>query len=173
MLSFVQHIVDRGLFTFFFILGIQCPAFLYQYTQQLTGHFNEAKLQLSQYQTLADLHFQGSLLQLTNHYLKNSDVVINETGKIIASLISRNEYLQFQLSGMTNASYTEQLVFFFRHVDIEIAKQTLNIFSLTVPLTLEALTTGLCIAILVVGLLQALALGLKKIFTKIKPTKVM
>lgn len=153
-MSFIHRLFDRCLFTVTFIVGIQCPAFLTQYIQQLSGRLEEAKWQLSQYQTLADLHFNGSLSKLTEHYLANNDTIINKTGVIVNELINRRDYLAFQFTNLHNQPYLEQLWFFSTNVDKSIVKQTMTMFNLSIPLSIEALGTGFLIAILVMSLLQ-------------------
>ncbi|WP_286272722.1 DUF2937 family protein [Thalassotalea hakodatensis] len=153
-MSFIHQLIDRCLFTIIFIMGIQCPAFLTQYIQQLSGRLEEAKWQLSQYQTLADMHFNGSLSKLTEHYLSNSDTIINKTGMIVNELINRRDYLTFQFTSLHNQPYLEQLWFFSTNFDDSIVQQTYTMFSLSIPLTIEALCTGFFIAILVMSLLK-------------------
>ena len=49
MLKLFTQLFDRILFTLSFILGVQIPEFMQQYTQRLSGHFDEANYQLSQF----------------------------------------------------------------------------------------------------------------------------
>ena len=44
MLKILSTLFDRCLFTLTFILGLQLPEFIQQYSQRLSGHLNEALL---------------------------------------------------------------------------------------------------------------------------------
>ena len=81
-----QQLIDRVLFTLAFLIGVQLPGFIQQYSQRLSGHLAEAENQLQQYQNLADLHFNGQLTQLVSRYQSNPDPAINEVAAIVSGL---------------------------------------------------------------------------------------
>lgn len=54
MKKLITTLFDRILFTVSFILGVQAPEFMQQYIQRLSGHLDEAKHQLQQFQLIAD-----------------------------------------------------------------------------------------------------------------------
>lgn len=146
MLTIVNNLLDRCFFTLSFIIGVQLPEFINQYTQQLSGHLHEATKQLNQFQSLADQHFQGSLAMMVKRYQANTDPVIVDTASIVEQLVLRVDYLTSHLTAFSNNDYLEKLQYFFLHVDLTIAKQTASYFKLAIPLELNALYTGLAIA---------------------------
>jgi hypothetical protein len=151
MFRVINNIIDRCFFTLTFILGVQLPAFIIQYKHRLSGHLSEAKLHLAQFQTIADQHYQGDLLAMVMKYQANSEPSIVNTADVINQLIFRVDYLQLQLNAVINNEYIEQVFNFIVHADRSIVRDTLIDFSLTIPLELNALSTGAVIAI--VGLL--------------------
>ena len=80
-------------------------------------------------------------------YQTNSEPSIVNTADLITQLISRVDYLQLQLNALFNDVYTEQIINFMLNADRTIVRDTLIDFSLTIPLELNALSTGAIIAI--------------------------
>jgi hypothetical protein len=171
MFRIINNIIDRCFFTITFILGVQLPGLIIQYKHRLSGHLSEAELHLVQFQTLADRHYQGDLSAMIIKYQANSEPSIVNTAEIIKQLMSRVDYLQSQLSGVTNNAYIEQVYNFIIYADRTIIKDTLTDFSITIPLTLNALVTGAVIAI--VGLLIKEIVGylIRVISKKMSPEK--
>ena len=165
MFRVINNIIDRCIFTTTFIVGVQLPAFIIQYKHRLSGHLSEANSHLVEFQTIADLHYKGDLSAMVMKYQTNSEPSIVNTAEIINQLILRVEYLQLQLNAVMNNVYIEQVFDFILHADRAIIRDTLVDFSLTIPLELNALSTGAVIAI--VGLLiKEIASYLFKLFSK-------
>ena len=147
MFRVINNIIDRCFFTVTFIVGVQLPAFIIQYKHRLSGHLSEAKLHLVEFQNIADLHYQGNLSAMITKYQANSEPSIVNTAEIINQLVIRVEYLQSQLSVITSDVYIERIYNFIVYGDKVIIKDTLTDFSLTIPLEINALSTGAVIAI--------------------------
>lgn len=147
MFSMINNLIDRCFFTLTFIAGVQLPAFIHHYIQQLSGHLNEAKQQLSQFQTLADQHYQGDITLLIKGYKSNGEQVIVETGTLVEQLLERVQLLTLQLEQLSQVDYLTTVFNFIKQVDITIARQTVEHFVLSIPLTSNALITGLVLAV--------------------------
>lgn len=147
MLRIINNIIDRCLFTVTFILGVQLPEFINQYLQRLSGHLNEAKLQLSQFDAIAQSHYQGDIALMVNSYKTNNDPVIVDTGIVIEQLVARVNYLENHFSSLFNNDYISQIQYFIFNADLQIMQQTAKIYSLAIPLEINALATGAIIAI--------------------------
>jgi len=157
MFRIINNIIDRCFFTVTFILGVQLPELIIQYQHRLSGHLTEANLHLLQFQTIADKHYQGDLSAMVMKYQANAEASIVSTADIINQLITRVDYLQHQLSTITESTYIEQVINTILHADKMIIRQTIMEFSMAIPLTVNALATGVIVAIS--GLL------IKEIFT--------
>jgi hypothetical protein len=157
MFRIINNIIDRCFFTVTFILGVQLPELIIQYQHRLSGHLTEANLHLLQFQTIADKHYQGDLSAMVLKYQANTDPSIVSTADIINQLITRVDYLQHHLSTITESTYIEQVINTIMYADKLIIRQTIMEFSMAIPLTVNALTTGIVLAIS--GLL------IKEIFT--------
>ena len=162
MTKLISTLFDRILFTLSFILGVQAPEFMQQYIQRLSGHLDEASHQLKQFQTIADMQFNGDLNLMVERYQDNTDTAIVQTGGVIGAMNERVTGFQFQLSQLENPDYTTQLYNFFCQIDLVMARATLNDFQLAIPIEIGALLTGAIFAITVL-LLQASASATLKI----------
>jgi len=150
MLKFFASLVDRCIFTLAFITGVQFPEFIQQYSQRLSGHLNEALQQLTQFQLIADRHFEGNLVEMIDKYSLNSEPSISETGSLIVDTVDRVNSLQTQLVSLEQADYFKRLYAFMTEYDLPMAQATLEQYQLAVPLDFMSLLSG---AVLALGLL--------------------
>tara|TARA_B110000090_G_scaffold200824_1_gene242198 strand:- start:1249 stop:1791 length:543 start_codon:yes stop_codon:yes gene_type:complete len=162
MTKLINRLFDRILFTLSFILGVQAPEFMQQYIQRLSGHLDEATHQLKQFQTVADLQFNGDLNLMVARYQANTDTAIAQTGGVIGAMNERVTGFEFQLSQLQNHDYITQLYYFIWQIDLSMAQATLTDFKLAIPIEIGALLTGAIFAITVL-LLQTCASATLKI----------
>ena len=172
MFKVINIIIDRCFFTLSFIVGVQLPEFINQYTQRLSGHLNEASLQLTKFQRLADQHYQGDLILLVKRYQANSDPVIVETATIIEQLLLRIEMLEHQLAMLIENNYFDKLQYFFINLEPSLAKATAQQFTLAIPLEINALTTGGLLAILLLFIKAFITFAMKKLSRSLWPTQI-
>ncbi|WP_426357650.1 DUF2937 family protein [Pseudocolwellia sp. HL-MZ19] len=170
MLRILSTLFDRCLFTLTFIIGLQLPEFIQQYSQRLSGHLNEALLQLSDYQLIADRHFDGKLSLMVDKYLTNSEPSINETGNIISKVSDRVTDLQGHLSNLQDVEYIKRVFYFVTEFDESMAQATIQQYQLAIPLSLPALISGaifaLCIVLFIHLSLNASKSVCRKVFNK-------
>ncbi len=148
MFRIVNNIVDRCFFTFSFIIGVQLPEFIQQYLQRLSGHLNEAQLQLQQFQEIAQQHFQGSLATMIIRYKENSEPSIRNTADVIEQLTARINNYQHHVEQINQSNYLNKLVEFATNMNPSIAQATAKDYVLAIPIEVNALTTGAVLAIL-------------------------
>ncbi len=147
MFTFIGHTLDRILFAVNFILAMQVPAFIVQYRQRLAGHLDEARYQLSNYQHIADQHYQSDLLVLIKRYQANSDAGIRASGNLVVDLLDRIASLTQQVEHLLYSDYLTMIYYFLVDIDLAIAKATLVDYQLSMPLEVNAISTGLIAAI--------------------------
>lgn len=141
---------DRVLFTVCFIAGVQLPEFIQQYGQRLSGHLNEARRHLEQFQYIANVQYEGSLSKLVDNYLANNDEAIQQTGELVTSLQEREALLQTNMLGLQDSNYVNRILNFFEHLDTEMAQATFQQYVLAIPIEVNALITGLVVALIVI-----------------------
>lgn len=164
MLKIISALFDRCLFTLTFILGLQLPEFIQQYSQRLSGHLNEALSQLSEYQLIADRHFDGNLTSMINKYLINSEQSIKETANIISHTSTRVTDLQSHLFNIQEAEYVKRVYYFVTQFDQSMAQATIEQYQLAIPLSLPALITGALFALCIVIIIHLFIRTFKLIF---------
>ncbi len=149
MLAFIGKSLDRLLFACIFISAVQLPEFIQQYSQRLAGHLDEAKYQLIKFQDIANIHYQGNLMNLISQYQTNTDPAINATGQMVVELIDRIALLSNQVQHLFHSDYLSKVYYFFSHFDADIANATLRDYQLSIPLEQNALLTGALVAVIV------------------------
>ena len=147
MLNFIGHTLERILFAINFILAVQVPGFIGQYTQRLAGHLDEAKYQLGNYQVIADQHYQGDLLLLIKRYQSNSDAGIRASGNVVLDLVERITNLSDQVAHLLTSDYLTMIYYFSADIELPIARATLRDYQLSMPLEMNAIVTGLVFAV--------------------------
>ncbi len=173
MLTFINRIIDRCFFTASFVFALQLPEFITSYTSTLSVKLNEAKFQLSQFEKISAKHDQGSVSAMMVRANEQSDVSINSTSELIVLLTSRIANYQLHLTELTANDYLNRLGQFIFNIDWYIAQQTAKQFTLSLPVTQQAITTGLCFAILLLLANQLMALLFKKIFNKTQTSQTL
>ncbi|XQW86601.1 DUF2937 family protein [Thalassotalea piscium] len=166
MLKFLVQLIDNVLFTLMFLLGIQLPAFINAYRQHLSGHLNEAKTFLNQYQSIADLQYQGNIEQLVAAFQNNSDIAIKQISSVITNNIESVHTYQQQLFQLEDANYLRRIYYFITELDFDKAVETLRNFVPAIPLEINALITGFILSLLLSTLLKISYLGGKKIIKR-------
>ncbi|MFT5756308.1 MAG: hypothetical protein ACI9LM_001021 [Alteromonadaceae bacterium] len=159
-------LVDRFLFTISFIMGVQLPEFIVQYTQRLSGHLNEARYQLQQFQLIADNHFQGDLAMMIKRYQENTEASIIETGDLIASTKERITLLEQHLTDMTQKDLVNRLYAFVTEYDFAMAQATVQQFQLAIPLNYPALSTGAIVALILLLTYKSITAFARRLYRK-------
>lgn len=152
----LTNLLDKLLFAVALLTGAQAPGFILQYQQILGAHFQEVHQQLAKYQQIADHFYAGDITQLLRAHQINEIPAIRAEASLIGDLIQRTDYLQQQLSALSNQPLHEQLLHMVQQPDIEIIHETVDNYTLIVPLTIDALTAGLCLALAINILLYLL-----------------
>jgi len=172
MFTLINNIIDRCFFTVTFIVGIQLPEFIQQYIQRLSGHLNEAQFQLQEFQKIAEQHYQGSLATMVIKYKENTEPAIRSTAELIELLGQRINSYQLHLQQITEADYINKLYQFVSNFDFAIAQATAKSFVLAIPLSVDALATGITIAIVLLIIKEFSLFLISKLMTA-KPREVI
>lgn len=163
-MKLLNGLLERLLFTFGLLLFMQIPQFIDQYTQRLGGYYDAQRTHLAQYQAIADINYDGELTTLISHFQASDTPAVVQTGQQIESTMQTTETLLQDLRLLTANNYIPKLKLLATRLDMTLAKNTLAIFKPGIPLTKEAIITGLiggCLVnllwIMICGLLKAIA----------------
>lgn len=147
MLAVVKRYSLQLIFTLGLLLGLQLPHFLQQYELRLQGHFAEAQLQLSQFQALADIYFEGDLQALINKH-KSSDInLFKDEAVIIENSYLRALQLQQQVSLLKQPLWY-RLTALSQVTQKPIFNETWVAYEANIVLNQSAIIVGLCVAVL-------------------------
>lgn len=131
-------VIDRVLCVLGTIAFSQIPEFMQQYLQRLGGHLDEAKRQLAQFRHVAE---QSGLTldRLIAQTAANNDVAVAKLSGVMNDTVARVDTLQSAQDALLHASLWERPFVFARHLDMEIARGTADIFKPAIPTTVEGL----------------------------------
>jgi len=162
-MSKFQHYISMVVFTLGFVVGIQVPNFVDQYSKRVDAHFQEASNHLNGYQAIADLHQGGSLDALIQKHAESSDPTFREETQVIENLLTKQRRYQQEKDAMSQGwlQRVRHLVF---AGDRDILRQTCVQYSPGVPLTMEAVVAGFIMALLMCVCLELLVGLLRMLF---------
>ena len=159
-MNVVHHYLSLVIFTAAFIAGVQLPSFMDQYTKRVDAHLIEVEDHLSGYQNTADIYHGGDIEVLIQKHSNSSDPSFRSETAVIEGLVSNHRrYIAEQKAiegGLLSASFH---VMFFG--DRQIKEEVLNSYTATMPLTTNAISTGLILALLVSMVLELLWVTLR------------
>lgn len=147
LLRRLTSLVDKLVFSGLLLARMQLPNFVLQYQQVVTSHFIEIKNQLHQYQRIADRYYNGDIQALVQEHRQNTVTAIRAEAGIINQLAQRHEYLLQQVTELKNKPLYKQLWFLSSQTDSEMIREVLNGYIWTVPLTPQAIISGLTLAL--------------------------
>jgi len=165
MLALIKRYCLQIFFALSVLLGLQLPHFLQQYELRLQGHFVEANIQLSQYQSLADVHFDGDLTALINQHKISNFALFQDEASIIEDIYLRVQYLQKKMDNI-NEPIWYRLAMLTKEIGKPIFNETWTSYKANIVLNQESILVGLVVAVLFMLLLE-LFLCLVKYFTRV------
>lgn len=148
----LDMVLDRLLAVAGALAASQVPGYIQHYTQRLAGHLQEARLNVQDWQAIADATSGGSLDALVDLYLANPVEAVVAAGEKCVSDIERVEELQGALTALQEAGLWQRGLVFVHQCDPDIARQTLNDFVPNIPLNAEGLLYALGGLLMTLGL---------------------
>ncbi len=137
------------------VAGGLIPGFIAQYRQRLGGRLDQARLDLAQWQRLADQYYQGDLERLIRYHLENSDARIRAEGTVIRALVDSVQQLQSALDSL-HGNLFHQAAYLTLHADAGVVRATLGDWVPTFALSAEGVVFALVFAMLVWLLFQCI-----------------
>jgi len=131
------------------LAGVQIPNFLTQYQQRLAAQLTEVETNLAGFQQIADRYFEGSLTALLTHHEQSDDRVFRAEVEPLAQMINR-QHTFAAAQGALDTPYPSQLWHLAWHANPELRQATWQNYSVTVPLTQQALLTGIIVMVVFV-----------------------
>jgi len=171
-LTLLRGLIDRMLLVGAVVAGGLVPGFIAQYRQRLGGRFDQARLDLEPWQKIADEFYHGSIEQLVQYHLNNSDPTIHSEGAVIQALVATVQQLQVAVDALQSSLF-HQIAFLALHADADLVRATLTNWVPTFALSAEGLTFALLLALAIWLLFylmwSLLALGCARWFGRTRP----
>lgn len=169
--SLLQRYSLKLTFALTLLIGIQFPHFLDQYETRLDAHYLESKAQLSHYQKLADLLFDGDLGALVEKH-KNSEIALFKAETVILeALIERTDFLKNQKTALQGPLY-KRFIFLITQVNEPLFTETQDNYQANIVINQQAILVGLFVAVvstlILEMLLMLLSFGVNKLMKKQK-----
>ena len=144
-----------ALFACGLLLGVQAPGFIDDYAKRVEAHRLESQQSLKGFRDTAQRFFKGDLDALVAHYRISSDPVMQSDARSVEHLVQRAALLDAQWQAMQGAWYA-QAWHLATDADDELLEETLNAYRYQVLLTPDAITWGICSALLLAWLVELL-----------------
>jgi hypothetical protein len=155
-MKLILGFLDRILFTLGVLVFMQLPHFVDQYTHRLGGYTRAAQEQLEQYRDIAQTNFNGDMDALIDDFRSSNNMAVAQTGQQVERMRSRAAQLQEGLEILESRSLGRKLVYLAAYLEPRMARDSLRAFKPGLPLTPEALVSGLAGGVFTALLLQSL-----------------
>jgi hypothetical protein len=144
-MSLVRGLVDRLLLVCAVVAGGLVPGFITQYRQRLGGRLDQARLDLSAWQKIANQYFHGDLNGLIQYHLASKDPTFHSEGAVIRSLAQTVHRLQGEAAALHGTVF-QQAAYLALHADPGIARATLSDWVPTFGLSADGVLFALVFA---------------------------
>src|SRR5262245_43621845 len=114
----------------------QAPLYMQYYTQQLSGHVSELKLQIF-YLERAASQTGKSLGLYVQKFLSSTDQDFRIQGQLMQGMLDRFQILTEQLHALQSATVLERPFIFSQSLQWDIARETMHSFELGLTLSVE------------------------------------
>ncbi len=151
----LRGLIDRILLVTAVVAGGLVPGFIAQYRQRLGGRLDQALADLAPWQRIADQHHHGDLDELIRYHLNSSDSTFQADGVAIQKLVSAVHRLQEAVEAL-RGSLIHQCGFLLTHIDLELARATLQDWVPTFSISAQGLAFCIAFALLVWTVFQLL-----------------
>jgi hypothetical protein len=147
-MSILRGLLDRALLVCAIVAGGLVPGFMAQYRQRLGGRLDQARLDLSPWQKIADQYFHGDLGSLIQYHLASKDPTFHSEGAVIRSLVQTVQQLQSEAAAL-HGSVFRQAAYLALHIDPGIARATLSDWVPTFGLSADGILFALALAVVI------------------------
>lgn len=138
MIKWLGNIIDRLFAVAGALVFSQAPLFMQYYTQQLSGHVAELKLNVEAMGKIA-AQSGKTLDQYVLKFMASTDPDFNLQGKLMQSMVERWTVFNENLYSMQNATVWTRPFLFIRQFDWDIARTTYHTFEVGLTFNLEGI----------------------------------
>ena len=147
----IRALIFSVVFAAGFLAGGAFPSFSAQYHQILQARYDQVSIYLAPFQAIADRYHDGSLDALVRHHLRSTDPTFYAEGEAIQAMINSQARLA-ESKAAADASYVDQAVYLYRHLEPGVARQVWSGFTPTLVTSERGVTFSLTVATVVLVL---------------------
>lgn len=136
VLYFIDSFIDRLFVVLGALAGSQISPFIQQYTQRLAGHVEALEQLMRQLKAMAQISHQN-LSDYIQKFAQNQDPDFRAQAEFMQGIVSQWQNLQQALLDLTHHSQWLRPYYFFKSLQPEIIKATLQSFEMSFSLTIE------------------------------------
>ena len=142
------------------LIGVQLPNFITQYKQRLDAQYTEAMVYYKEYKRIADTYLDGDMEALIKMHEESNNPVFQDEAVPIRELVRRVELYRYEQQQLRQG-YLKQIWFVVWQANPEMRDNTWRMYSFNVPLTQQAVISGIMAALLAVLLFDGCVGGCK------------
>lgn len=147
-MSLVQGLLDRVVLVGAVLAGGTTPSFLAQYRQRVGGQLEQALLDLTPFQQIANLRHGGSLDALVMYHLGSTDPTFHDEGIAIRTMMDSVLRLREAVEGLSGG-LSQQLWYITRYADTDVLRATWEVYQPSFSLTLDGIIFAASVGIVV------------------------
>ncbi|GAB3293120.1 DUF2937 family protein [Pseudidiomarina andamanensis] len=149
------------------LVGVQVPNFITQYQQRLDSQLTEAMVYYKEYQLIADKYLNGDMNALIQMHEESDNPVFKDEAIPLRELIRRVDLYRHEQQQLQQG-YLKQLWFVATEANREMVDNTWRAYSFNVPLTRQAVFSGVIAALLAVLLFDGCIGGCKLAYRRFR-----
>ena len=161
----INHYITMLLFTVMFLVGLQVPAFMDQYTKRVDAQVIEVARLLRQYQQIADKYHNGSMSELIALHEKSQNQTFNDESVVITQHVEREQYLSSHLEHLNHNVFRGASTILFQ-VDEDIYTRTIEQYTMSIQFTKLSLIFAAFMAVFSCALYELILFIMKKMGVK-------
>jgi len=154
-MRFIKDYMVRIVFAIGILIGVQLPNFIDQYSQRLNAHYLEAVENLSGYQKIAEMYHDDRIENLIKKHESSEDPTFKMEAEPIKEMFSRVNRFDTEIGALDTNLFSQTVYLLFKG-DRELMKETYAGYSATIPLSKNAIISGVVTGICASALLDAL-----------------
>lgn len=153
------------------LIGVQLPNFITQYQQRLDAQYTEAMVYYNEYKRIADTYLNGDMNALIKMHEQSDNPVFKSEAEPIRELMRRVELYRHEQQQLSQG-YLKQIWFVVWQANPEMRDNTWRMYSYNVPLTQQAVISGIVAALLAVLLFDGCVGGCRFAYRRWRRRKV-
>jgi hypothetical protein len=159
------------LFSFGLLVGMQIPNFVDQYAKRVAAHQIEAEKNFRGFQETADRYFNGDVDALIAHHASSADRVFHDEARTIAELYARVKMWRAEWAAL-QPNFAVRVFHVALRANAEIRDETIDAYTYEIPLTPAAIGCGLSVGLILALVVEALGVGMLRLFGLGRPVPV-